>query len=47
MKAVNQMQEAYVYSSDQLSIESVNAAAAPTFVVYPDGLCLIKKQKIY
>ena len=37
-KAVNQMQEAYVYSgSDQLSIESVNAAAAPTFVVYPDG----------
>ena len=32
------MSEAYVYSgSDKLSIESVNAAAAATFVVYPDG----------
>lgn len=36
--SVNEMSEAYVYSgSDKLSIESVNAAAAATFVVYPDG----------
>lgn len=36
--SVNTMQEAYVYSgSDKLSIDSVNAAAAPVFVVYPDG----------
>jgi len=36
--AVNAMDEAYVYSgSDKLSIDSVNATAAATFVVYPDG----------
>lgn len=36
--SVNAMDEAYVYSgSDKLSIDSVNAAAAATFVVYPDG----------
>lgn len=36
--SVNDMSEAYVYSgSDKLSINSINAAAAPTFVVYPDG----------
>lgn len=36
--SVNQMDEAYVYSgSDKLSINSINATAAPTFVVYPDG----------
>lgn len=37
-QGVNKMAEAYVYSgSDQLSIYSENAAAAATFVVYPDG----------
>ena len=36
--SVNDMKEAYVYSgSDKLSIDSINATAAPTFVVYPDG----------
>lgn len=36
--SVNEMSEAYVYSgSDKLSIDSINAAAAATFVVYPNG----------
>ena len=36
--SVNQMDEAYIYSaSDKLSIDSVNATAAPTFIIYPDG----------
>lgn len=37
-KSVNQMDEAFIYSgSDKLSIDSVNATAAATFIVYPDG----------
>ncbi len=37
-ESVYAMDEAYVYSgADKLSIDSVNATAAATFVVYPDG----------
>lgn len=37
-KSVNQMDEAFIYSgSDKLSIDSINATAAATFIVYPDG----------
>ncbi|MCF0114958.1 MAG: hypothetical protein HUJ56_06350, partial [Erysipelotrichaceae bacterium] len=37
-QAVNAMDEAFVYSAtDKLSIETVNNAAAPVFVIFPDG----------
>lgn len=46
--SVNEMSEAYVYSgSDKLSIDSVNAAAAATFVVYPNGNLTDKEAEIY
>ena len=39
LAALTKMDEAYVYSgADKLSIESVNAVAAPTFVIYPDEI---------
>ncbi len=38
LKGLITMDEAYVYSgSSKLSTESVNAVAAPTFVIFPDG----------
>ena len=37
LAALTKMDEAYIYSgSDKLSIETSNAVAAPTFVIYPD-----------
>lgn len=46
--SVNEMSEAYVYSgSDKLSIDSVNAAAAATFVVYPNGNLTDKEAEKY
>ena len=46
--SVNSMEEAYVYSgSDKLSIESVNATAPATFVVYPDGSMTDEKALAY
>lgn len=46
--SVNEMSEAYVYSgSDELSIDSVNAAAAATFVVYPNGNLTDKEAEKY
>ena len=39
LAALVKMDEAYIYSgSDKLSIESSNAVAAPTFVIYPDEI---------
>ncbi|MBQ7991449.1 MAG: MBL fold metallo-hydrolase, partial [Solobacterium sp.] len=39
LEALVKMDEAYIYSgSDKLSIESSNAVAAPTFVIYPDEI---------
>ncbi|MBQ9824658.1 MAG: MBL fold metallo-hydrolase, partial [Solobacterium sp.] len=39
LEALVKMDEAYIYSgADKLSIESVNAVAAPTFIIYPDEI---------
>lgn len=46
--SVNVMDEAYVYSgTDKLSIESINATAAATFVVYPDGYLTDEEAQAY
>ena len=48
LESINTMDEAYIYSaSNLLSIESSNATAAATFIVYPDGYMSDEEAETY